>query len=192
VAEPAGSSWPSEPVGPSRREQIVAAAMALLESEGPDGLSMRAVAAQVGIKAPSLYKHFPDKESIEAALIAEAFGEVAVVFAAAVDSEDPLASLAVAYRGWAKEHPHLYRLMTHKPLRRDLLPPGAEAAAGAPVVQAAGGDPDLARAAWSLAHGLTSLELAERFPPDADLDAAWRAGVAALGQAVASPPSQGP
>jgi AcrR family transcriptional regulator len=170
----------AERSGSSRRDQIVAAATDLLESEGPEGLSMRAVATRVGVKAPSLYKHFPDKESIEAAVIAEGFREVAVVFSDAVSGADPLGSLAAAYRGWAKEHPHLYRLMTHKPLRRDLLPPGVEAAAGAPVVQAAGGDPDLARAAWALAHGLTSLELADRFPPDADVDAAWRAGITAL------------
>jgi AcrR family transcriptional regulator len=170
VAEPA-----------SRREQIVAAALELLETHGPEGLTMRAVAARVGIKAPSLYKHFPDKEELETALIAEGFRQVATVFSAAVDgSPEPLGDLARAYRQWAKEHPHLYRLMTHKPLRRDLLPEGLEASAALPVVRAVNGDPDLARAAWALAHGLTSLELVDRFPPDADLDAAWRAGVAAL------------
>lgn len=169
----------------SRREQIVAAAMELLESEGPEGLSMRAVAARIGVKAPSLYKHFPDKDDIETALVAEGFRMTAGVFDAAVrDAPEPLAPLAAAYRAWALEHPHLYRLMTHKPLRRDRLPAGVEDAAAAPVVSAAGGDPDLARAAWALAHGLTSLELAGRFPPDADVAAAWHAGIAALGRAV--------
>lgn len=141
------------------------------------------MAAAVGIKAPSLYKHFPDKEELETALIAEAFRQVATVFSKAVeDSPEPLAELARAYRQWAKEHPHLYTLMTHKPLRREPLPEGLEAAAALPLVRAVGGDPDLARAAWALAHGLTSLELAGRFPPDADIDidAAWRTGVAAL------------
>jgi AcrR family transcriptional regulator len=158
--------------------------MELLESEGPGGLSMRSVASRIGVKAPSLYKHFPDKESIESALIAEAFQQVAVLFSEAVSGDEPLASLGVAYRTWARQHPHLYRLMTQKPLRRDLLPPGVEAAAGAPVVQAAGGDPDLARAAWALAHGLTLLELDGRFPPDADIDAAWRAGIAGVSRSL--------
>lgn len=164
-----------------RRDQIVGAALELLETHGPEGLTMRAVAAVVGIKAPSLYKHFPDKEELETALIAEAFRQVATVFSEAIEgSSEPLADLARAYRQWAKEHPHLYRLMTHKPLRRELLPEGLEASAARPLVQAVGGDPDLARAAWALAHGLTSLELAGRFPPDADVDAAWRTGVVAL------------
>ena len=46
----------------SRREQILEAALDLLEEHGPDGLTMRAVAGRVGVKAPSLYKHFPDKD----------------------------------------------------------------------------------------------------------------------------------
>jgi AcrR family transcriptional regulator len=141
---------------------------------------MRAVATRVGVKAPSLYKHFPDKDHIESAVIAEGFRELAEVFSDAVRDAEPLWSLAVVYRAWAKEHPHLYRLMTDKPLRREQLPEGLEAAAAAPLVQAAGGDPDLARAMWALAHGLTALELADRFPPDADVEAAWRAGIAAL------------
>jgi hypothetical protein len=33
---------------------------------------------------------------------------------------------------------------------------------------------------------MTSLELADRFPPDADVDAAWRSGIAAL-QAAPTP-----
>ena len=165
----------------TRREQIVSAALDLLAGAGPDGVTMRAVAARIGIKAPSLYKHFPDKDELETALIAEGFRQMAAVFTTAVEgSPDPLGSLATAYRRWATEHPHLYRLMTHKPLRRDLLPEGLEASAALPLVRAVGGNPDLTRAAWALAHGLTSLELANRFPPDADIDAAWRTGIAAL------------
>ena len=45
---------------------------------------------------------------------------------------------------------------------------------------AAGGDHDRARAAWAFAHGMTILELDGRFPPDADLDGAWSAGIAAF------------
>ena len=164
-----------------RREQVVAAALDLLEEQGPDGVTMRAIATRVGIRAPSLYKHFPDKHELEMALVAEGFRQTAAAFSAAVEgSGQPLDSLATAYRSWALEHPHLYRLMTHKPLRRELLPEGLETSAALPVVRAVGGDPDLARAAWAMAHGLTSLELAGRFPPDADVDAAWRAGIAAL------------
>jgi hypothetical protein len=91
-----------------------------------------------------------------------------------------LAGIAAAYRGFALENPHLYRLMTERALNRELLAPGAEARAAAPLIEAAGGDADLARAAWAFAHGMTILELNQRFPADADLDAAWSRGVEAL------------
>jgi AcrR family transcriptional regulator len=163
-----------------RQDEIVSAALRLLEAGGPDGVTMRAVAAELGIQAPSLYKHL-DKDALEIAMIEEGLRDTAEVFAAAIaGSQDPLGDLATAYRHWALRRPHLYRLMTHRPLPREQLTPGVEAAAGAPVVAAVGGDRDLARAAWALAHGLASLGIAGRFPPDAEVDAAWNAGIAAL------------
>ena len=171
-----------------RQTQIVAAARQLLEEGGPDAVTMRAIAARIGIRAPSLYKHVPDKRDLEAAIIADAFVEQAAMFrraAARARGGDPLAALARAYRRWAVAHPHLYRLMTAGHLDRARLPEGAEAAAAAPIVEACGGDGDLARAMWAFAHGMTSLELADRFPPGADLDAAWAAGLGAFrGRAV--------
>jgi AcrR family transcriptional regulator len=159
-----------------RAREIVATARSLLESDGPDALSMRRIADALGIKAPSLYKHLPDKQALEAALIAHGFDEIATVFAGA----DDLAAVAAAYRGYANDHPHLYRLMTEGPLDRERLEAGVEDRAAAAIVAAVGGDEHRARAAWAFAHGMTILELDGRFPPDADLDAAWAAGIAAL------------
>jgi AcrR family transcriptional regulator len=168
-----------------RAREIVTAARELLEREGAEALSMRHVAEQVGIRAPSIYKHFSGKEALEAALISDAFDEQAAVFEAAVEGSDaPLAAIARAYRAFATSHPHLYRLMTER-IDRSLIVPGTEERARAPAVEAAGGDPDLARAAWAFAHGMTILELNRRFPPDADLDAAWTVGIAALEAAAA-------
>lgn len=87
--------------------------------------------------------------------------------------------LARVYRAWALGHPHLYRLATEGPLPREQLPEGLEAWAAEPVVRAAGSE-SRARATWAFAHGMTILELDGRFPPGADLDAAWQAGIAAL------------
>ncbi|MBA2496155.1 MAG: TetR/AcrR family transcriptional regulator [Acidimicrobiia bacterium] len=172
----------------SRRSQIVTAARELLESGGNDAVTMRAIANKLGIQAPSLYKHFPDKAALEAALVAATFVELADAFSqVARRSRHPLAALGRAYRGWATSHPHLYLLMTNRPLERERLPEGVEAAAAAPIVKACGGDPDRARAAWAFAHGMTSLELANRFPPGADLDAAWRSGLDALQQSTTTP-----
>jgi AcrR family transcriptional regulator len=164
-----------------RAREIVAAARGILEDEGVDALTMRRIAERLGIRAPSLYKHFPDKEALEAAVISAAFEEQAEMFERAVEEGgDPLDALGAAYRRYALAHPHLYRLMTDRELRRDLLMPGVEDRAGRTIYRAAGEDADRARAAWAFAHGMALLELTNRFPPGADIDAAWREGIRAF------------
>ena len=162
-----------------RQRQIAAAARALLDAEGPDGLTMRRVAEALGIKAPSLYKHVPDKTALEALVVADGFLEYAEALETAIaDADDPLAALAKTYRGYAVAHPHLYRLMNYRPLRRDLLPEGLEERAALPLLKVIGYDAAKARALWAFAHGMVSLEIDGRFPPDADIPAAWDAGLA--------------
>jgi AcrR family transcriptional regulator len=204
----------------ARGREVVAAGRRLLEEEGVEALTMRRLADRVGIRAPSLYKHLPDKAALEAAIIATGLEEAANAFEVAVEgagggrdrgageaqgagraSTDAagaagagagggagdgaggagggLAALAAAYRRFALEHPHLYRLMNNGPLPREHLPPGLEERTAAPVLRVAGSQAR-ARAVWAFAHGMVMLELDHRFPPDADLDAAWQAGIAAF------------
>jgi AcrR family transcriptional regulator len=188
----------------ARGREVVAAGRRLLEEEGPEALTMRRLAERLGIRAPSLYKHLPDKAALEAAIIATGFEEAAAAFEAAVEGAaegggqgahggaggtategagtgagGALPALAAAYRRFALAHPHLYRLMTNGPLPREHLPPGLEDRTAAPVLRAAGSQAR-ARAVWAFAHGMVMLELDHRFPADADLDAAWQAGIAAF------------
>lgn len=166
-------------VASERRTEIVRAARAILEEGGSDYLTMRTLGQRLGVKAPSLYKHVAGKDELEAALIAEALDEIGRALADAVAGarSDQLDALATAYREYALAHPHLYRLATEQPLPRDRLPEGLEDRAAAPVLEVAG-DRDRGRALWAFAHGMVQLELAGRVPPDADLEAAWRAGLA--------------
>ena len=188
-----------------RQAQIAGAARALLDAEGPEALTMRRVAGVLGIKAPSLYKHLPDKAALEALVVAAGFAELAAALADAAaaadeaaaadkahrgdaaDAAGKLTAIAGAYRAYAVAHPHLYRLMNYQPLRRDLLPDGLEARAAQPLAEAAGYNEARARAMWAFAHGMVSLEIDGRFPPRADLDEAWRAGLAAFAPPAAFP-----
>jgi AcrR family transcriptional regulator len=164
-----------------RAREIVQAARELLERDGPAALSMRRLGDRLGMRAPSIYEHLRDKQALEAALISVGFEEQAELFAQAVHgSDDPLGAIASAYRDFARGQPHLYRLMTERPLRRDLLAPGVEEAAALPLLQTVGGDRERARAIWAFAHGMVILELNHRFPPSADLDATWRWGIDAF------------
>jgi AcrR family transcriptional regulator len=176
-----------------RQQEIVDAARRILESDGPEALTMRRLADEIGIRAPSLYKHVKDKSALEVLLIEIGFTEMAEELEAiegGKDGVDPLFQLAMVYRAYALAHPHLYRLLTEGPLPREKLRPGIEARAALPVNEIAG-DPDLARALWAFAHGMAILELDGRFPADANLDAAWRTGISAFiagrnGRSVAS------
>ena len=164
----------------SRARDVVAVGRRVLEEEGPDALTMRRVANELGIRAPSLYKHLPHKSALETAIIADGFEEAAVAFEAAVDgADDPLTAFVTAYRAFASAHPHVYRLMTEGPLPRADLPPGLEVRAAAPLLQAMGSAPR-ARAAFAFLHGMTILELDDRFPADGQTERAWAEGMAAF------------
>ena len=166
----------------SRARQIVDVARELLESEGPEALTMRRLAARLGMQAPSLYKHFPHKEALEVAIIVDGFEEAAAAFEAAETRTAPgsaveaLQSFVDTYRVFARSNPHVYRLMTERPLPRAQLPEGLEARTAAPLLRATG-DPVRARAAWAFIHGLTLLELNDRLPDDELTEPAWRVGV---------------
>ncbi len=141
---------------------------------------MRRLADQLQIKAPSLYKHLPDKNALELAIVMDGFEEAAQSFEAAVlDADDTLAAFVSAYRAFAAAHPHVYRLMTERPLPRADLPPGLEERTAAPLVHATG-DAARARAAFGFIHGMVLLELNGRFPIDGLTEAAWKQGIAAF------------
>ena len=73
----------------ARARRIVRVAREMLENEGPQALTMRRLADRLGIRAPSLYKHFPHKGALELAIIVDGFGEAAAAFEAAT-AERPI------------------------------------------------------------------------------------------------------
>jgi AcrR family transcriptional regulator len=166
--------------------EAAAAARRILEEEGADGLTMRRLADEMGIQAPSLYKHFSGKADLELLLIEDALFDVGEVTHQALRPSggvSPLLNLLLSYRASSLAHPNLYRLATSGPLARQRLPEGLEDWAGNPWFVVTG-DPSLAQALWSLAHGMVILELDDRYPRGSDLEATWRAGAAAFEQAA--------
>jgi AcrR family transcriptional regulator len=167
-----------------RVAQIVQAARGILESEGADALTMRRISDQLGIKAPSLYKHLPGREAVVAHLINDVLFESGDALHAAVSlptPDGPVTALLDAYRDFGRRHPNLYRLTTAGDLDRIALSTGLETWAGEPFYRATG-DPYRAQALWAFAHGTLILEIDGRFMPGSDLDQTWRAGAAAFGR----------
>ena len=166
----------------ARQVEIIATTRALLARDGVEALSLGAVAKALGIKPPSLYKHFASRGDLEAALIAIGLEELGDAMEAAGAD---LQAIGEAYRTFALANPELYRLMTSAPLPRDKLPEGLEARVLMPLHRVIS-DPHLARAAFAFAHGMVSLEIAERFPPWSKLEKSWARALYAF--AAARPP----
>ena len=97
----------------SVRDELVHAAVALLDEHGPDALQARKVAAAAGTSTMAVYTYFGGMQ----ALITEVTREGLHQFDLAQripTTADPVADLlrcGLAYRRFATEHPHLYRLM---------------------------------------------------------------------------------
>jgi len=98
------------------REQILLAAEHLLmETGNEEAVSIRAIADAVGVTAPSIYLHFPDKETLLFAVCDRQFAVFdEVLEAAAATSNDPLEALerrCEAYARFGLERPEAYRIM---------------------------------------------------------------------------------
>jgi AcrR family transcriptional regulator len=102
--------------GERLREDILDAADTLLAETSDAGkLSLRSVAAQVGIAATSVYLHFPDIGDLKVAVAARGFTELQKARdAASRDIQDPAQALLArvgAYAQFALDYPGRYRLM---------------------------------------------------------------------------------
>lgn len=184
IGAQAASSRPAPRERTPRAHQIIDTARALLEAFGSDGLTMRRLADELGIRAPSLYKHVNGRPALELALVEIGLDETGRALHAVVagSNDDSVCDLLATYRTLGRANPELYRLITASSFPRTDLLPGLEAWAGEPFFLAVG-EPYLAQALWSFAHGTLILELDRRFLDDSDLDRTWRAGTEAFSAA---------
>jgi len=178
------------------RDEMLHAAVGLLDEHGPDALQTRKVAGAAGTSTMSVYTHFGGMQ----ALIAEVAEEGLRQFDAALtvpQTADPVADLfaiGAAYRRYAIERPHMYRLMfgstsahginapAHNVLTLTVAeveqryPSFAHVVRGVHRCMLAGrisadGDADAAIVAtaaqfWALTHGFVMLELAGYYGDD--------------------------
>ena len=177
--------------------ELLAAAERLLSEGGGESLSVRRVAELAGTTPRAIYTVFDGKEGLLRALFREAFRALSAELDALPLTDDPRADLmaagAVAFRGWARTHPDLFRLAfedARPPLRPSDSAAGVEAfgrlvarvkrCIDAGLVQ--GEAVEIALAFHGLCEGLASLEARDRFPPLKGRDAGqlWSHGLTAL------------
>ncbi len=97
------------------RESLLETAGALLEEDGPAGLSLRKVGRQLGVTPGAPYRHFEDKDALLAALATEGFRKLRAAMLAdlegAPDGGERLRRAGAGYLKFATAHPELFRLM---------------------------------------------------------------------------------
>jgi AcrR family transcriptional regulator len=160
---------------------LIAAGRRILEAEGPDALSLRAVAREAGVSPAAPYHHFKDKGELLAAVAAEGWDELSAAIAGARAGEpDPalaITEIGVAYVVFARRNPALYRIMYRSACDRETMPDHAKSEDSgwghvAETLVAGGMDPTDVQemaltqiAAWCTAHGVAEMAGFKEFEP---------------------------
>ncbi|MFZ5668328.1 MAG: TetR/AcrR family transcriptional regulator [Pseudomonadota bacterium] len=179
------------------RERLIAAAERLFAEHGPDGVTMRQLAAALGVSPMTPYRYFKDKDAILAAVRASGFARFATAMEEATrvsaDGVDRSEATGRAYVRFALGHPDAYRLMFDfsQPNEAD-YPDLVEAtgraramlirhAEGLVAAGEAQGDPVMiAHILWASLHGGLVLQMAGKLSPDVDPSALRRESFATL------------
>lgn len=118
---PVGKDTPRQRYRRHVRTEIKQAALRQIGDGGPASLSLNAIARELGVTGPALYKYFGSRDALLTELILEGYESVAAaVRAEAVrtaerPARERLHALAAAYRKWAVDAPHLYQLLAGSP-----------------------------------------------------------------------------
>jgi AcrR family transcriptional regulator len=180
-----------------RRERLIDAAEQLFAAHGLDAVSMRQLAAELGVSPMTPYGYFKDKDAILAAARARSFRRFAEAlegaYAAGGDAAERANRVGEAYLTFAFEHPAAYRLMfdLSQPNEADYpeLVAAAKRARATMTHYSQGlldagliaGDPEvIARVFWAAIHGLVVLKLADKLGPEVEFDVLRDATMRAL------------
>ena len=158
----------------SLRDALIAAGMTALEGSSGLDLSLRELARTVGVSPTAVYRHFPNKDALLAAVAREGLEMLGAAQRKGYDAAGGGAAGFVetgrAYVRFALAHPALFRLVfAHGEPVPDKSDPASELLHDATVELTGSDGPEaqrLALQAWSLGHGIAMLMLDKRIPAD--------------------------
>lgn len=174
-------------------DRIVDAAVSIADRDGYAALTLGEVAAELGVRTPSLYNHIDGLDDLRRRLTLRAVqGLGAALQPAAVgrSSEDAVRAIAWSYRRFALDHPGLYPATVPSPEGADEEVRRAVEEVLGTVIAALSGyrlDQDelihAARSVRSAVHGFVALELAGGFglPLDTEVSFEWVTDLLASG-----------
>ncbi|MEU4035555.1 TetR/AcrR family transcriptional regulator [Streptomyces collinus] len=112
----AGAASPRERYRSQVRAEIKARAWEQIATAGASGLSLNAIAKDLGMSGPALYRYFGGRDDLITELVRDAYRSLADTFGAAADAGSGLSGLARAMRRWALEAPQRYFLVYGTPV----------------------------------------------------------------------------
>ncbi|WP_461010064.1 TetR/AcrR family transcriptional regulator [Streptomyces capparidis] len=151
-ARAAGTTGRRERLRAETTAEIKRTALGLMASGGPDAITLRAIAREMGMTANAIYGYFATRDDLVTALVNDVYTALADTVDAAwhaAPADDParrIRAWACAFRAWALANPEGFRLVYGDPV------PGYRAPEGGPAPDAAHrvctGLTALAAAAW--------------------------------------------
>jgi AcrR family transcriptional regulator len=97
------------------KNALINAALAVVERDGPGAVSLRELAAQVGVSRAAPYRHFADRDALLAAVAARGFEDLCAIYAVALagsgTGRERLRASLVAYLDFARHRHGLHALM---------------------------------------------------------------------------------
>jgi AcrR family transcriptional regulator len=108
-----GTRTPRERYRTQLRAEIKERAWEQIATAGASALSLNAIAKQIGMSGPALYRYFASRDELITELIKDAYRSLADTFAA---SSADVTTLAHALRGWALDDPQRYLLVYGTPV----------------------------------------------------------------------------
>jgi AcrR family transcriptional regulator len=165
------------------RRALLEEAVRTIGREGPQGLTLRAVGARLGVSRTALYRHFLDKSGLLAAVAEEGFGRLAAALSSAwrdaADRTTGFEEMGRAYVRFALDNPSHYRVMfgvwssrerDHQALHEagarafQLLVDALDALQRDGIARADQPADFVARYVWAAVHGLAMLGIDGRLP----------------------------
>ena len=166
---------------------VLDAAIAVVDADGAQALSLAAVAAKTGVATPSLYKHVAGLPELRRLIGQRVMEEITERLTQAVmgrSGDDAVAALMTAMRSYVNEHPQRYALMPLQPLGDPFLRAAGERMLAVTLAVLRGYDLTgaaaihAARRLRATLHGFASLEAAGGFGLPEDLDESFASLVA--------------
>lgn len=157
------------------RAALVEAGLKALETQDIGEISLRQLAREVGVSPTAVYRHFPDKDALMAALAQAGIEQMAAwqkVAAEATGEDNAFAATGRAYVRWALAHPALFRLVFGRCETVGATVFGENSAAqllrsyAVTITGNEAGARRLMLQAWAVVHGLAMLMLDGQLPRD--------------------------